>query len=117
MKDKVVDFGKKVYTYFKTNMMTTAVLGYAIVSLILILVAMLALNEFVVSVCVLIILEAGMAAFLHKVELWKHGVMLVAQIVAGIIISRVPLVIICVIAYVAATVALQFMTKKEISQS
>ena len=36
-----------------------------------------------------------------------------AQIVAGIIIGRVPLVIICVIAYVAATVALQFMTKKE----
>ncbi len=117
MKDKVVDFTKKVFTYFKTNMMATAVLGFAITSLILILIAMLALNEFVVSVCVLIILEAGMAAFLHRVELWKHGVMLAAQIVAGFIIGRVPLVIICVIAYVAATVALQFMTKKEISQS
>ena len=103
---------EKMITYLKTNMMTTAVLGYAIVSLILILVAMLALKEFVVSVCVLIILEAGMAAFLHKVELWKHGVMLAAQVVAGIMIGRVSLVIICVIAYVAATVALQFMTKK-----
>ena len=92
-------------------MTVTAVLGYAVVSLILILVAIFALNEFVVSVCALIILEAGMAAFLHKAELWKHGVMLVAQIVAAIIIGRVPLVIVCVIAYVAATVALQFMTK------
>ncbi len=112
-KDKVIDVVKKVFTYFKTNMMATAVLGFAVVSLILILVAMLALNEFVVSVCVLIILEAGMAAFLHKAEIWKHGIMLAAQVVAGIIIKRIPLVIICVIAYVAATVALQFMTKKE----
>ncbi|MBQ6844204.1 MAG: hypothetical protein IJO60_06190 [Agathobacter sp.] len=110
-KDKVVDFVKKVFTYFKTNMMATAVLGFSVVSLILILVSMLALNEFVVSVCVLIILEAGMAAFLHKAELWKHGIMLVAQFVAGLIIGRVPLVIICIIAYVTATVALQFMTK------
>ena len=117
MKEKILNFGKKAFTYLKSNMMATAVIGYAIVSLVLILVAMLALNEFVVSVCALIILEAGMAAFLHKVELWKHGVMLAAQIVAGIIIGRVPLVIICVIAYVAATVALQFMAKKEISQS
>ena len=111
MKDKVVGNAKNVFTYFKTNMMATAILAYAIVSLILILVAMLALNEFVVSVCVLIILEAGMAAFLHKAEIWKHGIMLAAQLVAGFIIGRVPLVIICVIAYVTATVALQFMAK------
>ncbi|MBR2046059.1 MAG: hypothetical protein IJ958_08010 [Agathobacter sp.] len=115
-KDKVVDFAKKVVEYFKTNMMATAALGFAVVSLVLILVAIFALKEYVISVCVLIILEAGMAALLHKVELWKHGVMLGAQFVAALIIKRIPLVIVCIIAYVAATVALQFMTKKE-SQS
>ena len=104
---------KKVVEFFKTNKTATAGLLFAVVSLILILVAMLVLNEFVVSVCVLIILEAGMAAFLHKVELWKHGILLAAQVVAGIIIGRVPLVIVCVIAYVAATVALQFISKHE----
>lgn len=108
---KGVDSVKNVFANMKSNMTAVAAIGFAIVSLILILIAMFALNEFVVSVCALVILEAGMAAFLHKVELWKHGVMLAAQIVAGIIIGRVPLVIICVIAYVAATVALQFMTK------
>ena len=112
-KDKVVDFAKKVVEYFKTNMMATAALGFAVVSLVLILVAIFALKEYVISVCVLIILEAGMAALLHKVELWKHGVMLGAQFVAALIIKRIPLVIVCIIAYVAATVALQFMTKKE----
>ena len=109
IKDKM----KTILTYFKSNMMVTAGVGFGIVALILILVAMFTLNEFVVPVCVLIILEAGMAAFLHKVELWKHGVMLVAQIVAGAIIGRVSLVILCVVAYVAATVALQYMTKCE----
>ena len=104
---------EKVITYLKRNMKPAPAIAFAIVSLILILVAMFALNEFVVSVCVLIILEAGMAALLHKVELWKHGVMLVAQIVAAIIIGRVPLVIVCVIAYVTATVALQYMAKCE----
>lgn len=103
---------KKMIAYLKENMMVTAGIGFGIVSLILILVSMFVLNEFVVSVCVLIILEAGMAALLHKVELWKHGVMLAAQLVAGFLIGRVPLVIICVIAYVTATVALQFMTRE-----
>ena len=104
---------EKVITYLKTNMKAVTAIAFAIVSLILILVAMFALNEFVVSVCVLIILEAGMAALLHKVELWKHGIMLAAQIVAGLIIGRLPLVIVCVIAYVTATIALQYMAKCE----
>lgn len=113
VKDKVIDTAKKVFKYFKNNMMATAVLGFSVVSLILILIAMLALKEFVVSVCVLIIIEAAMAALLHKAELWKHGILLVAQIVAAVIIKRIPLVILCIIAYVAATFALQLMMKKE----
>ncbi len=113
IKDKVVEIAKKVWDWMKANSLITAVVGFAVVSLILILVAMLALQEFVVSVCVLIIIEAAMAALLHKAEIWKHGILLVLQIVAGIIIKRIPLVIICVIAYVAATFALQLMAKKE----
>ncbi len=113
IKDKVVEIAKKVWDWMKANSLITAVVGFAVVSLILILVAMLALQEFVVSVCVLIIIEAAMAALLHKAEIWKHGILLVLQIVAGVIIKRIPLVIICVIAYVAATFALQLMGKKE----
>ena len=113
IKDKVVEFAKKVWNLVKTHSLVTAVVAFSVVSLILILVAMLALQEFVVSVCVLIIIEAGMAALLHQAEIWKHGILLGLQIVAGIIINRIPLIIICVIAYVAATLALQLMAKKE----
>lgn len=112
MKEKIVEFAKKIWGAMKAHSLVTAVVSFSVVSLILILVAMLALQEFVVSVCVLIIIEAAMAALLHKAEIWKHGILLVLQIIAGVIIGRIPLVIICVIAYVAATFALQLMGKK-----
>ena len=112
MKDKVVEFAKKVWDKMKEHSLVTAVAGFSIVSLILILVAIFALQEFVVSVCVLIIIEAGMAALLHQAELWKHGVLVGLQLVAGLIIGRFALVLVCVIAYVAATFALQLMGKK-----
>jgi len=117
VKDKIVDIAKKVYHVLKTHYLVTTVITYAIIALILILVAIFALKEFVISVCVLIIIEAAMAALLHKAQIWKHGILLVAQIVAAIIIKRIPLMIILVLAYVAATVALQIMSIKKEDKS
>lgn len=112
IKDKIVELAKKVWEALKTHSLVTAVTAFSVVSLALILVAMLVLQEFVVSVCILIIIEAAMAALLHQAEIWKHGILLGLQLVAGIILSRIPLIIICIIAYVAATFALQLMGKK-----
>lgn len=112
IKNKVIELAKKVWDWIKANSLVTSIVAFSLVSLILILVAMLALQEFVVSVCVLIIIEAGMAALLHQAEIWKHGILLGLQIVAGIMMNRIPLIIICIIAYVAATFALQLMGKK-----
>lgn len=111
IKNKVEELAKKVLEMMKTNRMMTAVVGFSVISLILILVAILALQEFVVSVCVLFIIEAAMAALLHRAEIWKHGILLGLQFLAGLIIARIPLVIICILVYVAATFALQFMGK------
>ena len=112
IKDKVVEYAKKVWDLMKAHSLVTAVTIFSVVAFGLILIAMLALQEFVVSICILIIIEAAMAALLHQAEIWKHGVLLGLQLVAGIIIGRIALVIICVIAYVAATFALQLMGKK-----
>ena len=112
IKDKIVELAKKAWDTMKTNSLVTAVVAFTLVSLALILVAMLALQEFVVSVCVLIIIEAAMAALLHQAEIWKHGILLGLQLVVGIVLSRLPLIIICIIAYVAATFAFQLMGKK-----
>lgn len=111
IKDKTVEFAKKVWELMKTNRLLTAVIGFSVISFMLILVAIFALQEFVVSVCVLFIIEAAMAALLHQAEIWKHGILLGLQLIAGIIIGRIWLIIICIIAYVVATYALQFMGK------
>lgn len=113
MKEKIMDIGKKIIHTLKTNQLVTSLLVFCMIMLVLILVSVLALQEFVVSVCVLMIIETMMAVLLHKVELWKHGVLFVAHIIAGIIIGRIPLVLVCVFAYIAATVALHFMFKKQ----
>lgn len=109
MKDKLIQLKD---TIMKRPILVASV-GFALVSLVLILVAIFALNEFVVSVCVLIILEALMAALLHKAELWKHGILVLAQFIVGIVLERIPLVILMIIAYVVATLALQLMSKSK----
>ena len=111
IKDKTVELAKKVWELMKTNRLLTAVIGFSVISFILILVAIFALQEFVVSVCVLFIIEAAMAALLHQAEIWKHGILLGLQLIAGIIIGRIWLIIICIIGYVVTTYALQFMGK------
>ena len=112
MNEKIMNVKDKVIEYVKTNSLVTAVAAFSLVSLILILVAIFALQEFVVSVCVLIIIEAAMAALLHQAEIWKHGVLLGLQVAVAIFINRFPIIVICVLAYVAATFALQLMGKK-----
>ena len=112
MKDKGIKLAKKAWEWIKENRLVVATVAFSVVALILILVAMYVLQEFVVSICILFIIEAAMAALLHQAEIWKHGVLLGLQLVAGIVIGRIALVIICMLAYVAATFALQLMGKK-----
>lgn len=113
LKEKIVELSKKALEWVKCNRLVTAVASYVIATLILILISVFALHEFVVSVCAIFIIEAVMAAILHKAEIWKHSVLIALQVLAGIIIGRILLIIICVISYVAATFALQLMAKKE----
>ena len=113
MKDKIVSSVKKTAEFLKANPLVSSMIAFVIAILALVLVAMIALHEYVVSVCVLMILETIMAVLLHKVELWKHGVLVVAHIVAGVLIGRVPMMVICVLGYIAATIALHFMFIKK----
>ncbi|MBQ2283727.1 MAG: hypothetical protein II250_06085 [Agathobacter sp.] len=71
------------------------------------------LKENVVPVCIMMILEAAIAVMLHKAELWVHGVLLVAELIAGVVAGNIPLIILCGIVYVAATVALQIVNLEE----
>ena len=104
--NKVVEFARK-------HRLVLSIIFFCAVILTLILIAILGWGEFVVPVCVLMLLEVVMAVLLHHTEIWIHGVLLVLHIVVGILIGRVPLTILCIIAYIAATLTQRMAFKDE----
>lgn len=107
-----INFLKKLVEFVSKYRLILALVFFCVAILTLILVATLGMGEFVVQTCILMIIEVAMAVLLHKSELWVHAILLVAQVVAGIVIDRVSMTIICVIAYVVTTITLHFAFKK-----
>lgn len=98
--------GKDIPAILKENRSLTALAAFCIAALVLILIGVFALKTPVVAMCALVIIEAGIAVMLHKAELWMHGAMVLAQIIAGILVGRVGVIILCALVYAAATAAL-----------
>ncbi len=87
--------------------------AFAVLAAIAIILGVCACKLPVVAVCVLVILEAGIAVMLHHAELWLHGVLVVVELIAGILAGKVVPVLLCVIIYVAAVAALQVLDKAD----
>ena len=64
-----------------------------------------------IGVCVLHV--PVVAVFLHHAELWLHGVVILAEVIAGILCSKILLVVLCAVVYVAATACLQVSDRGE----
>lgn len=111
MKEKLINILKLVIDFVKANLFLTVVGAFSVVVIAVLCIATFAMNEFIVPVALLVMIEAAMAMFLKKSELWLHGVVVIAQIVAGVVIERLPLTIMCAVVYVAATVALMVLGK------
>ena len=101
----------------KAHKVLVALIGFAFVVLAVILIATLGLHEFVVPVCFLVIVETLIAALLRKSELWIHGIAVIVQILAGLLLGRFPLMALYVVIYVAATLALMFIHKDSVSNN
>jgi hypothetical protein len=89
-------------------------IGFIAVSAILILIGIWAVGTPVVAMCLLVILEAALAGMMHHAELWVHGVLILAELIAGVISGKIVLTVMCVIVYAAATAMLQAMDKGEV---
>ncbi len=59
------------------------------------------------SVIALLIIELLLAALLHGMELWLHAALILVEILVGVILGKIFLVILCVVVYLALTVAQQ----------
>ncbi|MCI7106357.1 MAG: hypothetical protein PUA77_10105 [Lachnospiraceae bacterium] len=88
-------------------------LMFVVVAAAMIVIGICACNVPVVPMCVLVILEVGIAVMLHHVELWIHGVLLLAELLVGVLAGKVVLVILCVLVYAAATIVLQMLDRGE----
>ncbi|MCM1105866.1 MAG: hypothetical protein NC355_02875 [Blautia sp.] len=90
-----------------------SVLVFCVLAFAVLLVGVFVLHTPVVAMCVLVMLEAGIAVMLHNAKLWIHAVMVMAELVAAIITGRVFLVLLCAIMYVAAVIVLQELGRDE----
>lgn len=81
---------------------------YALLSVIVILISILALDLPVVSVCLIVIIETLLAACLHKIQLWLHGSVVIAQIICGVMFAQTIFILLSVLLYIAAIIALRF---------
>lgn len=97
----------------KDSRMVLPIALFALITLAMIVVGIEALKVPVVAMCFLIILEVGLAVMFHHVELWLHGVLVLAEIIAGIVCGKAVLVVLCAVIYVAATIFLQMLDKGE----
>lgn len=91
----------------KKNKTIVSIAIFVVVAAISIVVMTVVLKQPVVPVCVLVLIEAAIAVMLHNAELWIHGVLLLAEIIAGVALGRIVLVILCILVYIAATFTLK----------
>jgi hypothetical protein len=102
---------KPVADFFKKNITIDILVVFAIFVLALILVGALGLKEPVVPVCLALILEVGIAVMLHNAQVWLHGAAVVVQLVAGVLIARTWMMVLCIVLYVLTIAALQLLEK------
>ncbi|MBO6128465.1 MAG: hypothetical protein J6P79_06165 [Pseudobutyrivibrio sp.] len=83
---------------------------YAIVSIV---VSYIAFGINPVIACVMVVLEAALAACLNRIPLWIHGLVFIAQIVCGIMAAQVPFMVFMVFVYVFGIAFLNIWANKK----
>lgn len=85
-----------------------AICSFAVITVIMILLGIMMCKLPVVMVCSIIILETAIALCLQNLPVWVHGVVLVAELIAGILCEQIVFIILAGIVYAAAILALHF---------
>ena len=93
--------------------MVMTIAAFAVIVAAMVLIGVCVLHVPVVAMCMLVILETALAVFLHHAELWLHGVVILAEVIAGILCSKILLVVLCAGVYVAATACVQVSDRGE----
>lgn len=89
--------------FSKDNLPLLSLIFVGIFSIVAIVISIVAFSINPVIACVMVILEAALAATLNRIPLWIHGLVFIAQVVCGIMASQVPFMLFMVFIYVFAT--------------
>ncbi|SFH51793.1 hypothetical protein SAMN04487830_10113 [Pseudobutyrivibrio sp. OR37] len=110
-KKNVPSFDVKGF-FSKENYPLLCLIFLGIFAVVAIVVSIIAFSINPVIACVMVILEAALAATLNKIPLWIHGLVFIAQIVCGIMASQVPFMLFMAFIYVFSTVFLYIWANK-----
>ena len=97
----------------KNNKNIVMLAVFCAIVLLAIIIGSVVLKAGVVAVCILVILQAAIAALMHQAELWAHGLVVLVELIAGIITSNIMLTLMCILVYVAATYLLESVSAGE----
>ncbi len=93
------------------NKQQLTLFGVIVIALAIILAGILGWKLPAVSVCALVILEAGLAMCLQDIPIWLHGVIVIAQVAIGAIFGKVMFLLVCALFYVVGILALSIWNK------
>ena len=86
----------------RANMPLVFLCILVIYAIIAIVVSYLKFDVSIVPCCLMVILEVVLAVLLSRIPLWVHGLVFIAEIVAGIIAAQVPFMVLMAFIYVGA---------------
>lgn len=90
----------------KENLPLISLIWLVVFSVVAIVVSCVCFHINVVIACVMVVLEAALAACLNRIPIWVHGLVFIAQVVIGIMASQVPFMVMMAFIYVFAIVFL-----------
>ena len=98
--------------FTRDNLPLITLIIFAIFAIVAIVVSTLVFHINVVIACVMVVLEAALAACLNRIPLWIHGLVFIAQIVCGVLATQIPFMVLVAFIYVFAIAFLYIWNNK-----
>ena len=92
--------------FSRENLPMIVLICFCVFAIVAAVVSVFAFSINPIIACVMVILEAALAACLNRIPIWIHGLVFIAQIVCGIMASQIPFMVFMAFIYVFAIVFL-----------
>ena len=100
--------GGTLGTLFAENQSMLMLFAAIVAALAVILTGIIALHMPVVPVCLIVLLETGIACCLHDVPSWLHAIAVIVQIIAGVLTGATVFMVLCVVEYLVGILCLRY---------